>query len=210
MPEMDPREHSLIRATVLHLPPPKAADQCWNLGLEAMVRGDGATALKMFESVSEDSQWQGEYMLGLIHLSILPDRDVLAAVKHLENAARDGGAMAKCGLAIALISCDRVVELKRAAGILQELCDENQHAAQILLGLLLLDGRLGEVDAPRAVSLWTSAAEGEWVWAMQLLADRCRFERQLLRALRWKWIAFVTTFRLAKVDKDDIRLTNAV
>jgi TPR repeat protein len=197
-------------ASTAKLPEPDAPNQAWNLAMQAIEKKDMVTASRFFQKVADAGEWQGQYMLAVTALASSSSSKVDEALVHMDAAATAGHKSALLGLAILLLNTSGEVQRKRAVVILQRLVDENDDLSKIVLGLALRDEIETAGGAEFTVEkLWASAAEREWVWAMQLLADKYFSERKTLSALKWKWRAFTTTFRLAKVDSGDVRLTNA-
>jgi hypothetical protein len=192
------------------LPEPSAPDQAWNLAMLATEKKDLITASRFFQKVADAGEWQGHYMLAVTALASSSSSKIDDALMHMDTAATAGHNSALLGLAILLLNTGGEVQRKRAVLILQRLVDEDDDLSRIVLGITLRDGSENPAGAEFAVEkLWASAAERDWVWAMQLLAKKYFTERKTLTALKWKWRAFATTFRLAKVDSGDVRLTNA-
>jgi hypothetical protein len=194
------------------LPEPADADQSWQLGMDAIERKDQQTALRMFGRVAETGEWHAHYILGYLKIKPLSAEpaDIEAGVRHMEIVARENGPDANLFLAVALIATEKEIERKRAYSILSAMADKGDMAAKIFVGYLLMEGRVTIKDEAKAQQLWIEAANEQWVWPMQLLADAALRKRQILQYLRWKWRTFKTAGSLATKDPEDIRLMNAI
>ncbi len=178
--------------------------------MDAIARRDIAVASRLFRQIADSGEWQGHYMLAVLALESTGDSRLRDALVHMDTAALAGHTAALLGLAILLLCTTETVQRKRAMVILRRLVDEDDDLSRIVLGLALSNEELATASADATVeSLWTVAAQKDWVWAMQLLASRNLAKGRVSAALKWKWRAFATTLRLAKIDPADARLINA-
>jgi TPR repeat protein len=149
---------TLVLALLVHAPASLAALAD---GLDALKRGDYATAVKELRPLADKGNPEAQYRMGLMYeYGAGVPADKAQMVAWLRKAAAQGHAAAECELGILYSIGDGVPhDDAQAVAWFRKSADKGNATAQYNLGALIAKGAGAKVDEPQAVAWFRKAAD---------------------------------------------------
>jgi len=131
-------------------------------GLEAVRRGQFATALPLFKEAAEAGNVQAQFHLGVAYSGSGTDRDCAASVASFKKAADQGYAPAQAALG-GMYNQGNCVPRDNAVALMwtRKAADQGYALAQLFLGSMYLSGTAVKPDYKAALDLFRSAIDQE-------------------------------------------------